>query len=80
MWLWRAHNQVNERLIPIERAHGRSEGSDPAHPKTVWPPAELCAACRQRGAAVGAAGNGPSGESGEPIMWDLEEVHLFMLR
>lgn len=72
LWLWSAHNAVNERLMPIEAKYGHSEGSDPEHPKAVWPTVELCGSCRHKPAA----GGSPRG----PVMWDMEEVFLFMLR
>ncbi len=72
LWLWSAHNAVNERLMPIEAKYGHSEGSDPEHAKAVWPTVELCGSCRHKPAA----GGSPHG----PVMWDMEEVFLFMLR
>ncbi|KAG7480460.1 hypothetical protein MATL_G00056370 [Megalops atlanticus] len=40
LWLWRKHNQVNNRL-----AGALSE--DPRFPKTQWPTPDLCPACHE---------------------------------
>ncbi|KAG6493633.1 hypothetical protein ZIOFF_048626 [Zingiber officinale] len=34
IWLWKAHNEVNERLV-----------IDPRFPKIIWPPNQLCPSC-----------------------------------
>ncbi|XP_076436162.1 sulfhydryl oxidase 2-like [Babylonia areolata] len=39
LWLWMAHNKVNRRLRG-------AESEDPRHPKTQFPSAESCPACR----------------------------------
>lgn len=39
LWLWRAHNQVNERL-------SGDATEDPKHPKVQYPTAEHCPQCR----------------------------------
>ena len=54
MWLWRAHNLVNERLaledaqeatdIQVRTGNVLSKG-DPAHPKIQFPPKKLCPSC-----------------------------------
>ncbi|CAG0880581.1 unnamed protein product [Cyprideis torosa] len=38
LWMWRSHNRVNERV----KGH---DSEDPAHPKIIYPPANLCPAC-----------------------------------
>ncbi|KAI3855526.1 hypothetical protein MKW92_043334 [Papaver armeniacum] len=38
LWLWTAHNQVNERLIKEEATH---KTGDPKFPKMIWPPKQL---------------------------------------
>jgi hypothetical protein len=36
VWVWRAHDEVNERLAKIEAKYGHSSTGDAAFPK-VWP-------------------------------------------
>uniref|UniRef100_A0A0D6QYW0 Sulfhydryl oxidase n=1 Tax=Araucaria cunninghamii TaxID=56994 RepID=A0A0D6QYW0_ARACU len=43
LWLWRSHNEVNERLMTEEADVGTG---DPKFPKMIWPPKNLCASCR----------------------------------
>ncbi|KAJ8285644.1 hypothetical protein GJAV_G00029250 [Gymnothorax javanicus] len=40
LWLWRKHNQVNNRLAG-------SLSEDPRFPKTQWPTPDLCPACHE---------------------------------
>ncbi|KAH9306944.1 hypothetical protein KI387_011348, partial [Taxus chinensis] len=42
LWLWHAHNEVNERLMVEEASLGTG---DPKFPKMIWPPKQLCASC-----------------------------------
>ncbi|GFR79268.1 sulfhydryl oxidase [Elysia marginata] len=42
LWLWRRHNQVNERLRG-------DQSEDPKFPKLQFPPETLCAACKSAG-------------------------------
>jgi len=42
LWLWRAHNEVNERLKG-------AASEDPAFPKQQFPPASLCPSCHSGG-------------------------------
>ncbi|XP_058091599.1 sulfhydryl oxidase 2-like isoform X3 [Magnolia sinica] len=42
LWLWSAHNKVNERLMEEEASLGTS---DPIYPKMIWPPRQLCPSC-----------------------------------
>lgn len=46
LWLWRAHNEVNERLAVIERKYGHSSTGDAAYPKVQWPTKSACPQCR----------------------------------
>lgn len=39
LWLWKAHNNVNDRLKS-------DQSEDPMHPKVQFPPPTLCRACR----------------------------------
>ena len=70
LWAWKAHNKVNARLAERE-ANGEGAGSgDPAFPKTQWPDAAACAACR--------APNTGAGARGEVVRWDEEAVAAFL--
>ncbi|KAF3584273.1 hypothetical protein F2Q69_00026759 [Brassica cretica] len=42
LWLWSAHNKVNERLKKDEASLGTG---DPKFPKMIWPPKQLCPSC-----------------------------------
>ncbi|KAI4313833.1 hypothetical protein L6164_026782 [Bauhinia variegata] len=42
LWLWSAHNKVNERLMKEEAS---LETGDPKFPKMIWPPNQLCPSC-----------------------------------
>lgn len=42
LWLWQAHNDVNQRLA-------KTETEDPAHPKIIYPGHDLCPSCRKEG-------------------------------
>uniref|UniRef100_A0A7N0VHW0 Sulfhydryl oxidase n=1 Tax=Kalanchoe fedtschenkoi TaxID=63787 RepID=A0A7N0VHW0_KALFE len=42
LWLWEAHNKVNERLMKEEAALGYN---DPNFPKIIRPPEQLCSSC-----------------------------------
>ena len=70
LWAWKAHNRVNARLAERE-AKGEGAGSgDPAFPKTQWPDAATCEACR---APITGAG-----VRGEVVRWDEEAVVAFL--
>ncbi|KAK4263882.1 hypothetical protein QN277_029239 [Acacia crassicarpa] len=45
LWLWSAHNVVNERLMKEEASLGTG---DPKFPKMAWPPKKLCPTCSRR--------------------------------
>ncbi|KAK9276798.1 hypothetical protein L1049_006334 [Liquidambar formosana] len=67
LWLWSAHNKVNERLMKEE---ANLETGDPKFPKIIWPPKQLCSSCyfpRSR------KNNGTS-----QIDWDQDEVFKFL--
>lgn len=42
LWLWSAHNEVNQRLIKEEAS---LKTGDPMYPKMIWPPEQLCPLC-----------------------------------
>ncbi|XP_039116020.1 LOW QUALITY PROTEIN: sulfhydryl oxidase 1-like [Dioscorea cayenensis subsp. rotundata] len=69
LWLWRAHNKVNERLM-IEEKDMKTE--DPRFPKTIWPPKQLCNQCyfapssKSHGAAL--------------LDWNEDEVFKFLVK
>ncbi|KAK4608628.1 hypothetical protein RGQ29_002157 [Quercus rubra] len=62
LWLWSAHNKVNERLIKEEAT---LQTGDPKFPKMIWPPKQLCSSCRQS-------------QSQSGIQWDQDEVFKFL--
>ncbi|XP_022150611.1 sulfhydryl oxidase 2 isoform X2 [Momordica charantia] len=62
LWLWRAHNKVNERLLKEEESVGTA---DPKFPKMTWPPVQLCSSCYRS-------------RSSKPVEWDENEVHKFL--
>lgn len=64
LWLWRAHNKVNERLLKEEETMGTA---DPKFPKMIWPPRQLCTSCYR------------SHGSQQQIEWDVDEVHKFLI-
>ncbi|KAL3501828.1 hypothetical protein ACH5RR_036277 [Cinchona calisaya] len=66
LWLWNAHNKVNERLMKEE---ANLETADPKYPKTVWPPKQLCPSCYL---SKSQSGNGH-------IDWDNDEVYKFLV-
>ena len=46
LWLWEAHNAVNRRLS------GTGTSSDPLHPKSPFPPWQMCPYCYVRAPAI----------------------------
>ncbi|KAG7973760.1 hypothetical protein I3843_06G013100 [Carya illinoinensis] len=64
LWLWSAHNKVNERLFKEEAFLGTG---DPKFPKMIWPPKQLCSSCRLS-----------QSEKNNGIDWDQEEVLKFL--
>ncbi|KAG9135993.1 hypothetical protein Leryth_015850 [Lithospermum erythrorhizon] len=65
LWLWEAHNKVNERLMKEEASSGTG---DPKFPKVIWPPKQLCPSCYSSQTKKGNSN----------ISWDLDEVHRFL--
>ncbi|KAG6511525.1 hypothetical protein ZIOFF_029593 [Zingiber officinale] len=68
LWLWRAHNEVNERLMKVEKDMGTS---DPRFPKTTWPPNQLCPSCY--------ASSSPKKGVNPQIDWNEDEVYKFLV-
>ncbi|PIN14316.1 FAD-dependent sulfhydryl oxidase/quiescin [Handroanthus impetiginosus] len=67
LWLWNAHNKVNERLMKEEASLGTA---DPKFPKIIWPPRQLCSSCYLS----------KSRKDKGQIDWDHDEVYKFMMR
>ncbi|CAN7984138.1 unnamed protein product [Ixodes hexagonus] len=65
LWLWRAHNTVNQRL-----SGDRTE--DPAAPKVPFPPASLCAQCR--------LSRRRSDSIDWNVFWNIDRTLQFLLR
>ncbi|CAA2984257.1 sulfhydryl oxidase 2-like isoform X2 [Olea europaea var. sylvestris] len=64
LWLWNAHNKVNERLMKEETSLGTG---DPKFPKLIWPPKQLCSSCYRSQNA-----------KDNHIDWDHDEVFKFL--
>ncbi|CAA0817191.1 Sulfhydryl oxidase 1 [Striga hermonthica] len=62
IWLWEAHNKVNERL---RKEEANLKTGDPQFPKTIWPPQQLCPSCYKN-------------IKSDTIDWDHDEVHKFL--
>ncbi|KAG5532286.1 hypothetical protein RHGRI_026799 [Rhododendron griersonianum] len=67
LWLWSAHNKVNERLMKEETSLGTG---DPKFPKVIWPSKQLCPSCYL---SQSQERNGTS-----QIDWDRDEVFKFL--
>ncbi|KAL8112217.1 hypothetical protein AgCh_019782 [Apium graveolens] len=67
LWLWTAHNKVNERLKKEEASLGTG---DPKFPKILWPPKQLCPSCY----FVRSHKSGADSQ----IDWDHNEVFRFL--
>ncbi|KAL2938381.1 Sulfhydryl oxidase 2 [Bienertia sinuspersici] len=67
LWLWDAHNKVNERLSKDEDALGTG---DPNYPKIIWPPKKLCPSCH--------LSSSEKSDSISPARWDKDEVFKFL--
>lgn len=70
LWLWKAHNEVNQRLA------GDST-EDPAFPKMQYPSKEICPQCYQ---PVLKFEGGTTPDSHSTIQWNMEEVLYFLRR
>ncbi|XP_060183822.1 sulfhydryl oxidase 2-like isoform X1 [Lycium barbarum] len=68
LWLWSAHNKVNERLMKDEASLGTG---DPEFPKVIWPTKQLCPSCYLN----------PDKTSNEnsKIDWKEDEVFKFLV-
>ncbi|KAI9168838.1 hypothetical protein LWI28_002620 [Acer negundo] len=67
LWLWRAHNKVNERLMKEEASLNTA---DPKFPKIIWPPAQLCSSCYRS--------QSKADTKSSQIDWDEDEVFKFL--
>ncbi|XP_020592949.1 sulfhydryl oxidase 1-like isoform X2 [Phalaenopsis equestris] len=66
LWLWRSHNNVNERLMREEKESGTE---DHRYPKMIWPPKDLCPSCSFSS----------SSKAGHAILdWNEDEVFKFI--
>ncbi|GMJ13307.1 quiescin-sulfhydryl oxidase 2 [Hibiscus trionum] len=68
LWLWSAHNEVNERLMKEEASLGTG---DPKFPKIIWPPKQLCPSCQHSQA--------PKDKGSSQIEWNRDEVFKFLI-
>ncbi|PWA43013.1 quiescin-sulfhydryl oxidase 2 [Artemisia annua] len=66
LWLWTAHNEVNQRLKKTEASLGTG---DPKFPKSIWPSKQLCPTCYT---------NHNQNEESSSIDWDRDEVFKFL--
>ncbi|GKV42939.1 hypothetical protein SLEP1_g50291 [Rubroshorea leprosula] len=65
LWLWSAHNKVNERL---KKEEASLKTADPKFPKIIWPPRQLCTSCYHSQSS-----NGNSEDN-----WNRDEVFKFL--
>ncbi|KAG9151400.1 hypothetical protein Leryth_025498 [Lithospermum erythrorhizon] len=65
LWLWEAHNEVNERLMKDEASF---RTGDPKFPKVIFPPKQLCPSCYSSEPKNG----------NRNISWDHDEVYRFL--
>ncbi|CAM8953410.1 unnamed protein product [Rhodiola kirilowii] len=63
LWLWEAHNKVNQRLMKVEASLGTG---DPKFPKIIWPPKRLCSSC----SSINSTTNG--------LEWNKDAVYNFL--
>lgn len=68
LWLWSAHNEVNERLMKEEAS---LKTGDRKFPKIIWPPKQLCPSCYHL--------KGPKDKGTNQIDWDQNEVFKFLM-
>ncbi|KAF8727478.1 hypothetical protein HU200_019086 [Digitaria exilis] len=68
LWLWRAHNKVNERLMKEEKD---LDTADPSFPKVIWPPKQLCPSCYRLSSRTA--------DGTMQIEWDEDEVFRFLV-
>ncbi|XP_021896233.1 sulfhydryl oxidase 2 isoform X2 [Carica papaya] len=67
LWLWTAHNKVNERLMKEEAS---LKTGDPKFPKILWPPRQLCSSCYLSGSQ--------KNEGSNQVDWNHDEVFKFL--
>lgn len=68
LWLWTAHNKVNERLMKEEASLGTG---DPKFPKSIWPAKQLCPSCH--------LSQNQKRDENSQIDWDHDEVFKFLV-
>ncbi|KAJ1263977.1 hypothetical protein BS78_09G227800 [Paspalum vaginatum] len=66
LWLWTAHNKVNERLMKEEKD---LDNADPLFPKVIWPPKQLCPSCYQSSSRTAEGA----------VEWNDDEVFHFLV-
>jgi len=69
LWLWDAHNRVNERLMIEEADLGTG---DKKFPKVIWPPKQLCASCW-------ISSSKRHNNTHVDVVWNKTEVYQFLL-
>ncbi|KDP34979.1 hypothetical protein JCGZ_09267 [Jatropha curcas] len=67
LWLWSAHNKVNERLMKEEASLGTD---DPKFPKIIWPPRQLCSSCY--------LSDDQRDDGTSRVAWNKDEVYSFL--
>lgn len=70
LWLWSAHNEVNQRL-------SGDETEDPEFPKVQFPSRDVCPKCYK---AAGSGSGNQNGSRGGSAEWDKTEVQFFLKR
>lgn len=68
LWLWDAHNKVNERLMKEE---AKEDTGDPEFPKMIWPPRQLCPSCYHT--------ESREDDDKDGVNWDRDEVYRFLV-
>jgi len=68
LWLWRAHNIVNERLMKEEKD---LDTADPSFPKVIWPPKQLCPSCYRS--------SSKAADGAMQVEWEEDEVFHFLV-
>ncbi|KAL6609524.1 hypothetical protein ACP70R_039493 [Stipagrostis hirtigluma subsp. patula] len=68
LWLWSAHNKVNERLMKEEKNLGTD---DPSFPKVIWPPKQLCPSCYRSSSSAA--------DGAVQVDWNEDEVFGFLV-
>ncbi|XP_039017992.1 sulfhydryl oxidase 1-like [Hibiscus syriacus] len=68
LWLWSAHNEVNQRLMKEEAS---LRPGDPKFPKIIWPPKQLCSLCQ--------LSLDPKDKESSQIVWNRDEVFKFLI-